>query len=78
MSDSSRCGPHSTIASNASARLTQCTCGVYHLQLLKRGVSMQLSADEMRGVADAFGMAVRIADAEDRCAPLAGSSGPIN
>jgi hypothetical protein len=77
MSEPTRCGPHSTISSNESARLTQCSCGVYHLYLLKRGVSMQLTADEMRGVAEAVGLAMRVAEAEDRCAPLAGS-GTIN
>ena len=80
MSEPSRCGPHSTIATNESARLTQCSCGVYHLHLLKRGLTMQLSADEMKGVAEAVGLAMRVAEAEDRCATLPGSAagGTVN
>ena len=68
----SKCGPHTTIASNEAVRLSQCTCGAYHLNLLRRGVSLQVTADELRKVADAVGLAVRVADVEGRCASLIG------
>jgi hypothetical protein len=69
---SSKCGPHTTIASNEAARLTQCTCGAYHLHLARRGLSLQLGLDELRKVSEALGLAVRVADIEGRCPPLIG------
>ncbi|MCU0653887.1 MAG: hypothetical protein MUF64_00890 [Polyangiaceae bacterium] len=72
MSEPKKCGTHTTIASNEAAKLTQCTCGAYHLSLLKRGLSLQLGADELRKIADTLGLAVRVADVEGRCASLIG------
>lgn len=61
-----KCGPHAEIAKNESLRLTQCPCGSYHLHLAKRGVSIQLGGEELRQVAEAFDVALRVADAEER------------
>lgn len=73
MSESkSKCGPHTTIAANEVARVSQCTCGVYHLNLLKRGLSFQLSLEEVRKLSESLGLAVRVADVEGRCASLIG------
>jgi hypothetical protein len=74
MSDSkpAKCGPHTTIASNEAIRVSQCTCGAYHLNLLRRGLSLQLGLDELQKVAGALGLAVRVADVEGRCASLIG------
>jgi hypothetical protein len=69
---SGRCGPHTTIATNEATRVTQCGCGVYHVNLIKKGVSFQLGADDMRRVAEALGLTARVADAEGRCASLVG------
>ncbi|MFO0661162.1 MAG: hypothetical protein U0165_15220 [Polyangiaceae bacterium] len=36
------------------------------MSLLKRGVALQMGRDEMRALAEGFGVAVRIEEAEER------------
>lgn len=69
--EQSRCGTHSYITSNEAIRVTQCPCGTYHVNFLKRGVSVQFAADELRKIADGLGLTMRVADAEARGRALA-------
>jgi hypothetical protein len=55
MDASKRCGAHVEIVKTAAIRLTRCACGTYHLSLLAKGISLQLSADELRAVARDLG-----------------------
>jgi hypothetical protein len=69
--EGNRCGPHAQIALNDAIKITQCTCGAYHVSLLKRGVSVQIGVAEVRALAEGMGIAVRVADAEARGLALA-------
>jgi hypothetical protein len=44
------CGAHVDLASNDSVRITRCGCGTVHLTLLNSGVTVRISAEQMRGV----------------------------
>lgn len=75
MSEPSRCGPHAQLASNEHVRVSQCPCGTYHVSLVKRGISLQLGVADVKAIAEAFGVAVRVADAEERGRCLTGAPG---
>jgi hypothetical protein len=75
---SKSCGPHSTIVSNDRLRITQCPCGAYHVALNQRGVSVQMSLDEVKALSEGCGVALRVADAEARGAMLASCTGTVN
>ena len=80
MSEPSRCGPHTQIAQNDNVRITQCACGAYHVNFLKKGVTVQLGAEDVRALAESTGIALRVADAEARGRALAatGTGSTIN
>ena len=69
-----RCGPHTTITSNDTVRITQCTCGVYHVNFVKKGVSIQMGIDDVRRLTEGVELAVRVADAETRGKELVGET----
>ena len=75
MSESSRCGPHTQIAFNDHVRISQCPCGAYHVSFPKKGVSMQLSLEDVRALTEGMGVALRVADAEERGRLLASGTG---
>ncbi len=60
------CGAHTELVKNDALRLTQCACGTYHLHLAKRGLSVQLAAPELRRLAEAFDVALRVEAALER------------
>ena len=66
-----KCGKHAEIVKTGDVRITQCPCGSYHLHLQNRGVSVQLGEEEMRKLAEALDVTVRVADAEVRGRELA-------
>lgn len=71
-SKQSKCGPHTTIAVNDTIRVSQCSCGTYHLNFLKRGLSFQLNLEDVQKLSEALNLVARVADAEGRCASLIG------
>ena len=75
MSDSKGCGPHAQIFANDHVRISQCTCGTYHVSFQKKGVTVQLNADEVRALTDGGNIAMRVADAEARGRSLATGNG---
>jgi hypothetical protein len=75
MSEPNRCGPHSQIASNEQIRISQCPCGAYHVTFLRKGVSLQLGLADVKGLAEATGVALRVSEAEDRGKLLATGTG---
>jgi hypothetical protein len=76
MSEPNRCGPHTQITSSDDVRISQCPCGTYHLNFQRHGVTMQMGAAELRSLAEATGVALRVADAEARGKALAATRGP--
>ncbi len=72
----SKCGQHAVLTSNAVVRITQCGCGTYHVTLVRRSLTLQMGEAEARAIAEGFGVALRVADAEARGQALAGGSGP--
>jgi hypothetical protein len=54
------CGPHVELTSNNAVRITRCSCGTMHVTLLASGVTVRMSAEVFRGMADG------IADAAER------------
>ena len=56
------CGPQTEIASNNVVRVTRCTCGVFHVALLGNGVTVRMTADQLRGVAGGLGSALERLD----------------
>jgi hypothetical protein len=55
---SSQCGQHVELASNASVRVTRCSCGTVHVTLLGSGVTVRMSGDALKGVAAGMHAAV--------------------
>ena len=47
----SACGPHTELSSNDAVRVTRCPCGTVHVLFLGPGVTLQLSAEALRGAA---------------------------
>ena len=51
------CGAHVELVRNATTRITRCGCGQVHVSFLRNGVSVQLSSEHFRelaqGVAEA-------------------------
>jgi hypothetical protein len=47
---SKQCGKHTELASNESVRVTRCTCGTVHVTMLASGVTVRLSAEQLRGL----------------------------
>ena len=56
------CGPQTEIAANNVVRVTRCTCGVLHVTLLGNGVTVRMTAEQLRGVSAAFGTALERID----------------
>lgn len=56
------CGPQTEIASNDIARVTRCACGILHVTLLANGVTVRMTAEQLRGAAGAFTAAVEHID----------------
>jgi hypothetical protein len=52
MSSPSACGPHTELASNNAVRVTRCTCGTVHVTILSSGVTVRLSVEATRGLAN--------------------------
>jgi hypothetical protein len=69
------CGPHTQLVSNDNVRISQCPCGAYHVALVRKGVSVQLGAEEVRALSEGFGVALKVADAEARGRLLADGDG---
>jgi hypothetical protein len=77
-SSPSKCGPHTTLTSNAALRVTQCGCGTYHVTLVRRGLTLQMNESDTRALAEGLGVALRVADAEARGRALEGPGRPAN
>jgi hypothetical protein len=60
-----KCGPHVELVSNQAARVTRCTCGTVHLQLNAHGVTVRLTPEHLRHVANALSASVRLIDLTD-------------
>jgi hypothetical protein len=73
MSEPSRCGPHTQIAQNDRVRITQCPCGAYHVALAQKGLTVQLGLEDVQALSQAMGVALRVADAEERGKAIAAS-----
>ena len=73
MSEPSRCGPHAQIAHNERIRISQCACGSYHVTFAQKGVTVQLGLEDVRAITEAMGVALRVAEAEDRGRAIASS-----
>jgi fructose-specific phosphotransferase system component IIB len=52
------CGPQTEIASNNIVRVTRCTCGILHVTLLANGVTVRMTAEQLRGASGAFTAAI--------------------
>ena len=59
---SKQCGPHTELCSNDALRVSRCTCGTVHLTLIASGVTLRLSAEQLRGVAAGLKMALERLD----------------
>jgi hypothetical protein len=46
-------------------------CGAYHVAFLKKGITIQMRREDVRGLLEATGTALRVAEAEDRGKELA-------
>jgi hypothetical protein len=56
------CGPQTEIASNNVVRITRCACGVLHVTLLGNGVTVRMTAEQLRSVSAGFGTALERID----------------
>ena len=45
------CGQHTELTNTDAVRVTRCTCGTVHVTLHANGVTVRLSADQLRAVA---------------------------
>ncbi len=59
------CGTHVELVRNETTRITRCGCGQMHLTFLRNGVSVQLSGEHFRELAQG----VAEADAEANAGP---------
>jgi hypothetical protein len=65
------CGTHVELTSNDAVRVTRCTCGTVHVTLNSSGVTVRMSAEALRNVAQGLRTA---ADRVDETTPHLGSS----
>jgi hypothetical protein len=42
------CGQHTELASNNVVRVTRCTCGTMHVTLVPNGVTLRMTAEQLR------------------------------
>ncbi len=61
-----RCGPHTKLVDNENVRISQCPCGSYHVNFVRRGFSLQMGEAEARALTEGLSVVVRVADAEAR------------
>ncbi len=50
----SSCGKHTEVAATENLRLSKCSCGTYHMNLYKHGLTVRLSATEFQELASAI------------------------
>ena len=63
---SKRCGQHVELSSNDQARITRCTCGTIHIHVHAQGLTLRMSPDQFRHVANAFTAGQRLIDLTDQ------------
>ncbi|MFO0758950.1 MAG: hypothetical protein U0359_20825 [Byssovorax sp.] len=54
MSTKTPCGAHTEILNNNAVRVTRCTCGTLHVTLNANGVTLRLSAENFRKIAQSM------------------------
>lgn len=54
MSSKTPCGAHTEILSNNAVRVTRCTCGTIHMTLVSNGVTVRLTAEAFKNVAQSL------------------------
>jgi hypothetical protein len=57
MSEKRPCGKHLELASNASARITQCPCGTVHVTLHASGVTLRMNEETLKATTAALHLA---------------------
>jgi hypothetical protein len=70
----SKCGPHVELVANDAARVTRCTCGTLHVHVHANGVTLRLSPDSFRHVANALGAAANLLSLTDAEGPAPGET----
>jgi hypothetical protein len=56
------CGPQTEIAANNVVRVTRCTCGILHVTLLANGVTVRMTAEQLRASSIGFATALEKID----------------
>jgi hypothetical protein len=56
------CGQQTEIATNNIVRVTRCTCGILHVTLLANGVTVRMTAEQLRGASAGFAAALERID----------------
>ena len=52
------CGQHTELTNTDAVRVTRCTCGTLHVTLQANGVTLRLTAEQLRGVAKGLDAAI--------------------
>jgi hypothetical protein len=50
MSEKRPCGKHLELASNASVKITQCSCGTVHLTMNASGVTVRINEETLKAL----------------------------
>lgn len=56
------CGPQTEIATNNVVRVTRCGCGILHVTHLANGVTVRMTAEQLRGASIGFAAALEKID----------------
>ena len=56
------CGPHVELSSSKVAQVMRCPCGTIHLHLRPQGMTLRMSTEDLRHLANALGGASRLVD----------------
>ena len=56
------CGPQTEIATNNVVRVTRCGCGILHVTHLANGVTVRMTAEQLRGASIGFTAALEKID----------------
>jgi hypothetical protein len=54
MSTKTPCGAHTEVLSNNAVRVTRCTCGTLHLTLIANGVTVRLTGESFKKIAQSL------------------------
>lgn len=71
------CGPHTELVKTENIRISRCTCGTIHLNLVRNGTTVQVSPEHFAEIAQAMALAKTVLTGAQAPAPALQPTTPL-